>query len=133
RIRQERTSSLRGVRTAVRQRMRVSRAPKSGYASRTGIRAHFRKGSAGKTRPASATSRRVVVKARFVVHGGGKGAPLRAHVSYLAREEGKARAEPGLDRAVDYLQREDTPDARLSFYDSKRQDLDGKAITAGWA
>ena len=29
-----------------------------------------------------ASSRRVVVKARFVVHGGGKGAPLRAHVGY---------------------------------------------------
>ncbi|RYZ15258.1 MAG: DUF3363 domain-containing protein [Alphaproteobacteria bacterium] len=133
RIRQERTSSLRGVRTAVRQRARVGRARKSGYASKTGIKAHFRKGSAGKTRPVSASSRRVVVKARFVLHGGGKGAPLRAHVSYLAREGGKARAEPGLDRAVDYLQREETPHARLSFYDGQGQDLDGKAITAGWA
>ncbi len=133
RIRQERTSSLRGVRTAVRQRVRVSRGPKSGYAPRTGIKAHFRKGSAGKTRPVSASSRRVVVKARFVVHGGGKGAPLRAHVNYLAREEGKARAEPGLDRAVDYLQREETPHTRLSFYDGQGQALNGKAITAGWA
>lgn len=132
RIGDARSSSLRAVRTAVRQRARVSRGPKSGYAS-PGIKAHFRKGSAGKALPVMASSRRVVVKARFVVHGAGKGAPLKAHVSYLAREEGKARAKPGLDRAVNYLQREETPNARLSFYDGRGQDLDGKTTTGGWA
>ncbi|HOY77905.1 MAG TPA: DUF3363 domain-containing protein [Hyphomonadaceae bacterium] len=133
RIGHERSSSLARVRASVRQRAGVSRGPKSGYAPRAGIKAHFRKGSAGKARPVMASSRRVVVKARFVVHGGGKCAPLRAHVSYLAREQGQARGEPGLERAVDYLQREETPNARLSFYDGGAQDLDGNAITAGWA
>lgn len=132
RIGDARSSSLRAVRTAVRQRARASRGPKSGYASKTGLKAHFRKGSAGKARPVMASSRRVVVKARFVVHGTGKGAPLHAHVSYLAREEDRVSAKPGLDRAVDYLQREETPHARLSFYDGEGQALDGKAITGGW-
>jgi hypothetical protein len=135
RIGHERSSSLSRVRASVRQRTGITRAPKSGHAPKTGIRAHFRKGSAGKARPVSASSRRVVVKARFAVHGAGKGAPLRAHVSYLAREgQERGRPEPGLERAVDYLQREDTPgNERPGFYDRGAEDLDGKAITAGWA
>ena len=51
RIGHERSSSLGRVRASVRQRAGVSRGPKSGYAPKTGIKAHFRKGSAGKARP----------------------------------------------------------------------------------
>ncbi len=135
RIGHERSSNLSRVRATVRQRSGVKVGPKTRLAPKTGIRAHFRMGSAGKGRPAISTQRRVVVKARFAMHGSGKGAPLRAHVSYLARE-GKAaeRGEPGLERSVDYLQRAETPgNDQFSFYDRSDVGVDGKAITAGWA
>jgi hypothetical protein len=135
RIGHERSSNLARVRATVRQRAGVKAGPKTRLAPKTGIRAHVRPGSAGKPRPISLTQRRVVVKARFALHGSGKGAPLRAHVSYLARE-GKAaeRAEPGLERSVDYLQRAETPgNEQFSFYDRSDVGVDGKAITASWA
>jgi hypothetical protein len=135
RIGHERSSNLARVRATVRQRAGVKVGLKARLAPKTGIRAHFRPGSAGKVRPVSPTQRRVVVKARFAMHGSGKGAPLRAHVSYLARE-GKAaeRGEPGLERSVDYLQRAETPgNDQFSFYDRSDVGVDGKAITASWA
>lgn len=102
RIGHERSSNLARVRATMRLRAGVKTGPKTRLAPKTGIRAHFRPGSAGKARPVIATQRRVVVKARFAMHGSGKGAPLRAHVSYLAREGKVAeRSEPGLERSVD--------------------------------
>ena len=92
-------------------------------------------GSAGKARPVIPTQRRVVVKARYAMHGSAKGAPLRAHVSYLARE-GKAdgRGEPGLERSVDDLQRAETPgNKRFAFYDRSEFDVDARTVAAGWA
>jgi hypothetical protein len=135
RIGNERSSNLARVRATIRQRAGVKAGPKTRLAPKTGIRAHFRPGSAGMARPVSPTQRRVVVKARFAMHGSGKGAPLRAHVSYLAREgQAAERGEPGLERSVDYLQRAETPgNERFSFYDRSEVDVDGKAITAGWA
>jgi hypothetical protein len=135
RIGHERLSNLARVRATIRQRAGVKDGPKTRLAPKTGIRAHFRPGSAGKARPVIPNQRRVIVKARFAMHGSGKGAPLRAHVSYLARE-GKAaeRGEPGLERSVDYLQRAETPgNEQFSFYDRSDVGVDGKAITAGWA
>lgn len=133
RIGRDRGASLSHLRASVRQRLTAGRGPKTPMAPGTGIRAHFRKGSAGKARPMTASQRRVVVKARFAVHGGGRGAKLRVHVSYLARE-GQARSEPGLDRSVDYLQREETSgNARAAFYDRGEEGVDARAITAGWA
>lgn len=135
RMGRERSSNLARVRATIRQRGGVKAGPKARLAPKTGIRAHVRLGSAGKARPVISTQRRVIVKARFAMHGSGKGAPLKAHVSYLARE-GKAaeRGEPGLERSVDYLQRADTPgNDQFSFYDRTEVGVDGKAITAGWA
>ncbi len=135
RIGHERSSNLARVRATVRQSRGVKAGPKTRLAPKTGIRAHFRKGSAGKARPVIPSQRRVVVKARFAMHGSGKGAPLRAHVSYLSREAKAAqRGEPGLERSVDYLQRAETPgNDQFSFYDRSDVGVDGKAITAGWA
>jgi hypothetical protein len=135
RVGHERSSNLARVRATVRQCAGVKGGPKAHQAPKTGIRAHVRPGSAGKARPVSPTQRRVVVKARYAMHGSGKGAPLRAHVSYLARE-GKAveRGEPGLARSVGYLQRAETPgNDAFNFYDRSDVGVDGKAITAGWA
>ncbi len=134
RIGHERSSNLARVRATVRQRAGLKAGPKTRLAPKSGIRAHFRMGSAGKARPVIPTQRRVVVKARFAMHGSGKGAPLRAHVSYLARE-GKAaeRGEPGLERSVDYLQRAETPGNEFSFYDRSDVGVDSNAATAGWA
>jgi type IV secretory pathway VirD2 relaxase len=99
------------------------------------MRAHFRKGSAGKARPIPPTQRRVVVKARYAMHGSGKGAPLRAHVSYLAREGKSAeRTEPGLERSVDYLLCSETSgNDQFNFFGRSDVGVDGKAITAAWA
>ena len=51
RIGHERSSTLAGVRAKVRQRAGVKAGPKTRIAPKTGIRAHFRKGSAGRARP----------------------------------------------------------------------------------
>ncbi len=128
RIGHERTSNLARVRATVRQRAGVKAGPKTRIAPKTGIRAHVRMGSAGKARPVIPTQRRVVVKARYAMHGSGKGAPLRAHVSYLAREGNAAgRGEPGLERSVDYLQRADAPgNDQFSFYDRSDVGIDAR-------
>ncbi|RYZ05408.1 MAG: DUF3363 domain-containing protein, partial [Alphaproteobacteria bacterium] len=135
RIARERSSTLTRVRATVRQRAGVKSEPKTRLAPKTGIRAHFRMGSAGKARPVIPSQRRVVVKARYALHGSGKGAPLKAHVKYLAREsKAVERSEPGLARSVDYLQGADTPGhGPFSFYDRSDVGVDGRAITAGWA
>ncbi len=134
RIGRDHAPNLKRVRAAVRQASGIARGPKARVAPRTGLRAHFRKGSAAKVRVAPVGQRRVVVKARYAMHGAGKGAPLSAHVRYLAREAKVERSEPGLERSVDYLQREETPgNAHVAFYDRDHVGVDGKAVTAGWA
>ena len=112
----------------------------AGRLEQTGLRAHFAKGSASRARPVSTAMRRVVVKARFVSHGGGRGAPLRVHVVYLAREgRGPSAArEAGdgsdLDRSVNYLSRDEEKTGNsLSFYNQRGSDLDGKSLTTSWA
>lgn len=135
RIGHEQSTNLARVRATIRQRADVKTGPKTRLAPKTGIRAHFRPGSGGKARPVTPTQRRVVVKARYAMHGSGKGAPLQVHVSYLAREgKAAARAEPGLERSVDYLQRAETSgNEQFRFYDRSDVGVDGKSITAGWA
>ncbi len=135
RIGRDKTSSLSRLRAAVRQASSLAGASKGRMAPKTGLRAHFRMGSAGKARPVFTSQRRVVVKARFAVHGAGKGAPLKAHVRYLAREGTEQnRPEPSLESSVGYLQREETPgNARLIFYHGREKGVDAKTITAGWA
>lgn len=110
-----------------------------------GVRPHVRPAKASNIASASTTSRRVVVKARIVPHGGGASSALKAHVSYLAREtkatrapeqalgEEHAPASGGLERQVDYLSRDDAGVARNSFYDSAAEGVDAKALTAGWS
>lgn len=114
-----------------------------------GLRAHFRKGGGKATSGFPGAQRRVVVKTRIVPHGAGKAAPLKTHVSYLARE-GRASARniapdierqaqtqeaaPELSRQVDYLTRDGSEDRGLYiFYDGAREGVDAKAMTAGWS
>lgn len=141
----DRGASLLKLRAAVRIAGRVgqgtrrtARAPKT-RSARTGLRNHFAKGSASRPRPVSTTMRRVVVKARFVSHSAGRGAPLRAHVAYLARESRSVAGGPeagkgsDLDRSVNYLSRqEETAGNSLSFYNQRESDLDGKSLTSAW-
>jgi hypothetical protein len=142
----DRGASLLKLRAAIRIAGRVgSSAPRTGRnaagrPARTGLRDHFAKGSATRARPVSAAMRRVVVKARFVSHGGGRGAPLRVHVAYLAREARAVVGRPegdegsGLNRSVDYLSRqEEAAGNSLSFYNQHESDLDGKSLTSAWA
>ncbi len=97
-------SSLSQLRARIRMARRSAKGPGKGSAKgsfkpsgsssrlkqarvkQTSVRAHFVKGAKGRERPVSPSQRRVVVKARYVVHGAGRGAPLRAHVAYLTRE-----------------------------------------------
>lgn len=142
----DRGASLLKLRAAIRIAGRVGQvAPRTarnatGRPARTGLRNHFAKGSASRARPVSTAMRRVVVKARFVSHGGGRGAPLRVHVAYLAREGRSVagRSETGdssdLDRSVNYLSRqEDTTANSVTFYNQHERDLDGKSLTSAWA
>lgn len=135
RIDRDRRPILPRMRGAVRLHVRVPRGPKTSFAPKTGLRAHFRKGSARRVRPVQAMQRRVVVKARFATHGAGKIAPLNAHVRYLAREQkARERADPGFERSVDYLQRGETLGrSDLIFYDRESERLDAKLITSHWA
>lgn len=145
----DRGASLLKLRTAIRIAGRIgqSRAGKAGgrpaTSSQRGPRAHFVKGQAAKPRPAFAGQRRVVVKARFVSHAAGKGAPLRVHVKYLAREGREAALQPSdvkevehkpdLGRSVSYLSREgEASSTGLSFYNHRESDLDGKIVTTAW-
>lgn len=131
---------LRSVRAAVSKATRTSRTMRG--SRQPSVRAHFAKGAKAKTRPISASQRRVVVKVRYASNAGGRGAPLRAHVAYLARESAQGRSSPGLEsgtkpeieRSVDYLSRsERAGDARSEFYDRARAGIDAKAVTAAWA
>jgi hypothetical protein len=111
--------------------------------SRTGVRAHFAKGVATRATKSSTTQRRVVVKARYVSHGAARVAPLRTHVSYLAREAGpqKSAGDPAveqreandLERSVDYLAREGRePVGEITFYNQRESGLDAQKLIAGW-
>jgi hypothetical protein len=138
----DRAPKLKGVRAAVRQATRQSRAsgPKPRQPS---VRAHFAKGSAGRTRQPAAAARRVVVKMRYAANGGGRAAPLRAHVAYLSRNGAQRGRSPDIaadqkpedpTRSVDYLTREETSGSdRFAFYDRASDTVDAKAITAGWS
>ena len=121
------------------------RAPRASPSpiSRTGVRAHFAKGVATRATKSSPTQRRVVVKARYVSHGAARGAPLRTHVSYLAREAGpqKSPGDPAveqrqandLERSVDYLAREGREHAGdFTFYNQRESGLDAQKLTASW-
>jgi hypothetical protein len=137
-----RGSSLKQLRATISIAGRSSLSS-TGRIAQTGLRAHFAKGAKGETKPTFAGQRRVVVKARYVVHGAGRAAPLQAHVSYLAREAKTERAQPqpaiekadagDLGKSVDYLGREGrTAAGEFSFYDQRGVDLDAHALTAGW-
>jgi hypothetical protein len=143
-----RGSGLAQLRTTISIAGRSSRSrparPATGPVARTGLRAHFAKGSKGQTKPAFADQRRVVVKARYVVHGAGRAAPLRLHVSYLAREARAPRSPAGpavekgqendLQKSVDYLAREGREFASgISFYNQRENGVDAKTVTSGWA
>lgn len=147
-------SSFGQVRTNIERATQTSTKSAGRIAPRTGLRAHFAKGSKGKARPVSRANRRVVVKAKFVTHSTSRGAPLRAHISYLARE-GRAAGvqspeleatcsadqqvespeqQAKLDRSIDYLSRSDMrADGPYAFYDGVGQALDAKGITRAWA
>lgn len=142
RTKRDHAPRLRAVRAAVRKATQKPRSsgPKP---SQPSVRAHFAKGSTSRARPVSAASRRVVVKMRYVANAGIKGAPLRAHVAYLAREVANRTQSPAVveedkakdpTRSVDYLSRESVAgEASFSFFDRANVGVDGKAITAGWA
>ncbi len=136
-----RPRQLRSLRAAVRRAGKPStaRGPK---AKQSSVRAHFAKGTAARVRPVLTTSRRVVVKVRYASNSGGKGAPLRAHVAYLAREARGQSRQPNLttdkpseiDRSVDYLSRADVAgEAKFQFYDRADIGIDPKIVTAAWA
>jgi hypothetical protein len=107
------------------------------------IRAHFAKGSKSRPRPVSATARRVVIKMRYAANAGGRIAPLRTHISYLAREGGQRTLSPEWaveqkpedpTRSIDYLGRGTGADmSRVTFYDQANVGLDAKAVTAQWS
>ncbi|MEP7210834.1 MAG: DUF3363 domain-containing protein, partial [Alphaproteobacteria bacterium] len=116
----------------------------TGRVAQTGLRAHFAKGSKRRSAPTTGAERRVIVKARYVVHAAGRAAPLSAHVSYLARESRaqRAQSEPVVEKAsadelgksVDHLGREGrTAGGEFSFYDRRAVDLDAHALTGAWA
>jgi hypothetical protein len=138
----DRAPKLKGVRAAVRQATRQPSAsgPKPRQPS---VRAHFAKGSAGRTRQPAVSARRVVVKMRYAANGGGRAAPLRAHVAYLSREGAqRGRSPEGAadsksedpTRSVDYLTREEAGGSiHFAFYDRASDVVDAKAITAGWS
>lgn len=134
-------SKLRALRTTVRKASKPP-AARGSKPKQTGVRAHFAKGSAARPRPVATARRRVVVKVRYAANAGGKGAPLRAHVAYLAREARGPEQQPvaeaekpsEVDRSVDYLSRADVAgEAKFQFYDRADFGVDPRAITAGWA
>jgi hypothetical protein len=142
----DRGASLLKLRAAIRIAGRIGQGTSSvlkkakGRSARTGLRNHFAKGSASRARPVSTAMRRVVVKARFVAHAGGQGAPLRVHVAYLAREARSVASRPeaddrsDLNRSVTYLSRqEETTGTTIPFYNQRENGLDGKSLTSAWA
>lgn len=131
---------LRSLRAAVRRagKPAPTRGPKPKQPS---VRAHFAKGSATRARPVATARRRVVVKVRYASTSGGKGAPLRAHVAYLAREARDqvqqqtpaSGTQSEVDRSVDYLSRADVAgEAKFQFYDRAGYGVDPRAITTDW-
>lgn len=138
--REARPRKLRSLRAAVRKAWKATpaRGPKP---KQCGVRAHFAKGSAARARPLAICKRRVVVKVRYASNSGGKGAPLRAHLAYLAREaRGQGQQQtPASDvpsevnRSVDYLSRADIAgEAKFQFYDRSEFAVDPRAVTAAW-
>lgn len=135
---------LKLMRAAVRQVTR-QRGSSDSKPRQPSIRAHFAKGSKTRSRPVAASSRRVVVKVRYAANGGGKTAPLKAHVAYLAREASGHSNSPELKpdeaaqaqdptRTVDYLARETAGgEVRVTFYDRANSEVDARAVTQGWA
>jgi hypothetical protein len=140
-----RGSSLAQLRATISIAGRFSKPRASAArAPRTGLRAHFAKGSKSANAPVVGTQRRVVVKARYVVHGARRAAPLQAHISYLAREAKAERtqSEPvvektevgELEKSVDYLGREGRAAAgEFRFYDHRSADVHAHILTAAWA
>lgn len=137
----DRAPKLRGVRAALH---RATRQPRTTGAKprQPGVRAHFAKGSSARARPVAGVARRVVVKVRYASNGGGRTAPLRAHVAYLSREGVQRGASPELGggqapddptRSIDYLTREDPGGlAHGAFYDRASDAVDAKTVTAAW-
>jgi len=120
---------------------RAKRGSSSSAATRMpkgGLKGHFRKGAAKaatKPRGFSRANRRVIVKTRIVAHGASGTAPLKVHVSYLAREARQVSPgrAPELERQVDYLSRETAQGrAQYDFYNGDLEHVDAKALTAGW-
>jgi type IV secretory pathway VirD2 relaxase len=139
----DRAPKLRSIRAAIRAATWATTGARPRIAPRTGLRAHFRKSAGASPKAVSLTQRRVVVKVRYVSHGGGKGAPLSAHVRYLAREMAARERTPDeiareqkaseLGRSVDYLGREQlNADAKAPFYDNSRVGIDARAQTSAW-
>lgn len=133
----DRAPKLKGVRAAVRQATRLPRTA-GAKPRQPSVRAHFAKGSSERARPSAAAARRVVVKVRYAANGGGRTAPLRAHVAYLSREGTQRRSPPELaagpaledpTRSIDYLTREE----HGAFFDRASDTVDAKAVTAQWA
>jgi hypothetical protein len=139
-----RRSNLAQIRTAISITRRSLKSQiRSPRVRQTGVRAHFVRGAKSRPPPVYAAQRRVVVKVRYVGHGAGRGASLRTHVSYLAREAKgqKSAVEPVLEKgqgdelrkSVDYLGREGRAVQHgLSFFNQRENDLNASAVTSGW-
>lgn len=137
----DRAPKLKGMRVAVRQATRRARS-KGAKARQPSVRAHFAKGSKQRGPRASHLSRRVVVKVRYAANGGGRAAPLHAHVKYLARETAQRGSEAVVaaaqqedpTRTIDYLSRgEQDGSSHGAFYDRANSGIDAKAVTATWS
>ena len=80
---------------------------------------------------------------RYAANGGGRAAPLRAHVAYLSREGAQRGRTPEIaadskpddpTRSVDYLTREEAGGSvRFAFYDRASDTVDARSITASWS
>lgn len=133
---------LAAVRTAVSRATRRSRTS-GAKPCQPSVRAHFAKGSSARSRPVAAAARRVVVKLRYAANGGGRAAPLRAHIAYLSREGARRSGMPEVaaeqkpddpTRSIDYLTKEETDgSARFVFYDRASDAVDARAATTGWS
>lgn len=129
------------MRAAVRKATRKFRS--SGPKPRQpNVRAHFAKGGKSPGTRTSHLLRRVVVKVRYAANGGGRAAPLRAHVKYLGRETAQRGGEPVVaavqqedpTRTIDYLERgERDGSTHGAFYDRANSGIDAKATTAAWS
>ncbi len=147
RIGDTRSSELRAIRAAIAKRTwkgsgLKGSGPSGQRAARSGAGARPATAHYGAPKTTSVAHRRVVVKTHFVAHGSSRGAPLRAHITYLAREgKGPARGQDqtgdgpsqAAGREVDFLTREEEfGQARYPFYDGSWVEPDARSITAGW-